>query len=100
MKNLLPMLVVFAHIRILAWFCFFVFLHISLVTTTEVSVALEGQAPWETFYDALGFVNAVRALWLPLLFGLTSYFGYRCIMNEYDDSAIELSRLIQCGKHQ
>jgi hypothetical protein len=95
MNNLFSMLVVFAHIRTLAWLCFFMFLYSCLVATTEVRVALEGRAPWETIYDALGLLNAVRALLLPLLFGLTSYFGYRCIMNEYDDSAVELNRLMQ-----
>lgn len=100
MKNPFSMLIVLAHIRILAWLCFFVFLYSSLVATTEVSIALEGQAPWESFYDALGFSNAMRTLLLPLLIGLTSYFGYRCIMNEYDDSAIELNRLTRYGKHQ
>lgn len=99
MNNLFSMLVVFAHIRILARLCFLLFFFTSLVATTEVKIALGGLAPWESLYDALGLWNAVRALLLPLLFGLTLYFGYRCIMNEYDDKAIELNRLLQYGKH-
>lgn len=95
MQQLFSPLVVFAHIRILAWLCFLVCLYSSLVIATDVRIALEGQAPWESMYEALGLLNAVRALMLPLLLGLTAYFGYRGIMNEYDDSAIELNSLLK-----
>lgn len=82
----------FGFIRLFSWSLFLLLIWGCISIYLDVFSALNSRLPWETMIDALGFIDTLRAVMFPFLFLGALYFGYRCIVNEFQHGVIEVNR--------
>lgn len=94
MKELWGMILIYSRVRVLSWPFFVLFAYMAAEALPQAITTLNHQLPFTGIWAVLAIADYIYLSFVGLVVTATLYFGYRCVANEADHSALTLNKYV------